>query len=108
MATERNGRLYSVGLNVNRINIDWVLPFFDVSTGLWRPFIGGKLRWRLDSGTLRGPTAGGHRGDSGGPLAAIGSEPRQARKGATVVTDSGAGVWLLGSPPYSSLGGRIG
>ena len=38
-------------------------------------------------------------GGPGGPLAMIGSEPRQARKGATVVTDSCAGVWLSGSPP---------
>jgi hypothetical protein len=29
-----------------------------------------------------------------GPPATIGCEPRQARKGAAVVTDSGAGVWL--------------
>ncbi len=46
------------------------------------------------------PANGGRYGDSGGPLAAIGNELRQARKGATVVTDSGAGVWLLGSPPF--------
>jgi len=32
----------------------------------------------------------------------IGSEPRQARKGATVITDSCAGVWLSGSPPSPS------
>jgi len=38
-------------------------------------------------------------GDSDGPLAAIDSEPRQARKGATVVIDSGAEVWLSESPP---------
>ncbi len=31
-----------------------------------------------------------------GPLATIGYEPRQARKGATVVIDSCAGVWLIG------------
>jgi len=30
-----------------------------------------------------------------GPLATIGSELRQARKGATVATDSGAGMWLV-------------
>ncbi len=29
-----------------------------------------------------------------GPLATISCEPRQARKGATVTVDSGAGVWL--------------
>jgi hypothetical protein len=29
----------------------------------------------------------------------IGSELRQARKGATVVTNSCAGVWLSGLPP---------
>ena len=29
-----------------------------------------------------------------GPLAMTGYEPRQARKGATVVADSCAGVWL--------------
>jgi len=40
----------------------------------------------------------GH-GGSNGPLAAIDSEPRQARKGATVVIDSGAEVWLFESPP---------
>ena len=38
-------------------------------------------------------------GDPGGPLAMIGSEPRQARKGATVVTESCAEVWLSGLPP---------
>ena len=41
-------------------------------------------------------------GDPGGPLAAIGSEPRQARKGATVITNSCAGVWLSGLPPSPS------
>ncbi len=30
-----------------------------------------------------------------GPLATIGSELRQARKGATVAADSGAGMWLI-------------
>ena len=30
-----------------------------------------------------------------GPLATIHCEPRQARKGATVAVDSGAGVWLV-------------
>ena len=30
-----------------------------------------------------------------GPLAMIGRKPRQARKGATVLTDSCAGVWLV-------------
>ncbi len=30
-----------------------------------------------------------------GPLATILCEPRQARKGATVAVDSGAGVWLV-------------
>ena len=30
-----------------------------------------------------------------GPLATIGCEPRQARKGATVAADSCAGVWLV-------------
>ena len=38
-------------------------------------------------------------GGSDGPLAAIDSKPRQARKGATVVIDSGAEVWLFESPP---------
>ncbi|EED36278.1 DNA polymerase III, gamma and tau subunit [Luminiphilus syltensis NOR5-1B] len=42
----------------------------------------------------------GRNGGPDGPLAAIGSEPRQARKGATVITDSGAGVWLSGLPPF--------
>jgi len=32
---------------------------------------------------------------SAGPLATIRREPRQARKGATVVADSCAGVWLV-------------
>ena len=32
-----------------------------------------------------------------GPLATLGSEPRQARKGATVVADACAGVWLVGA-----------
>src|SRR5690625_5536643 len=36
-----------------------------------------------------------------GPLAMIGSEPRQARKGAAVAADSCAGVWLTGPPPSS-------
>ena len=40
-------------------------------------------------------------GDSDGPLATIDSEPRQARKGATVVIDSGAEVWLFESPPIT-------
>ncbi len=31
-----------------------------------------------------------------GPLAMTGCEPRQARKGAAVVTDACAGVWLAG------------
>ena len=30
----------------------------------------------------------------------IGSETRQARKGATVITESCAGVWLSGLPPF--------
>ena len=34
-----------------------------------------------------------------GPLAAIDYKPRQARKGAAVVIDSSAGVWLLVLPP---------
>ena len=38
-------------------------------------------------------------GGSIGPLATINCEPRQARKGAAVTIDSGAGVWLLGLPP---------
>ena len=32
-----------------------------------------------------------------GPLATLGSEPRQARKGATVVADACAGVRLAGA-----------
>ena len=39
-------------------------------------------------------------GNPGGPSAMIGSEIRQARKGATVVADSCAGVWLSGLPPF--------
>jgi len=38
-------------------------------------------------------------GGSIGPLATIDCEPRQARKGAAVTIDSGAGVWLLELPP---------
>lgn len=34
-----------------------------------------------------------------GPLATTSCEPRQARKGAAVVIDSGAEVWLLELPP---------
>ena len=41
-------------------------------------------------------------GGPGGPLATIDSELRQARKGATVIIDSCAGVWLFGSPPLSA------
>ncbi len=40
--------------------------------------------------TIDGSTVG-----RAGPLAAIGRKPRQARKGATVATDSGAGMWLV-------------
>ena len=63
------------------------------------PGRGVALRGRTDFATLRTPPSSGCYGDSDGPLAAIGDEPRQARKGATVVTDSGAGVWLSESPP---------
>ena len=35
-----------------------------------------------------------------GPPATINSEPRQARKGATVVMDLCAGVWLEVPPPH--------
>ncbi len=35
-----------------------------------------------------------------GPFATIDDEPRQARKGAAVVVDSGAGVWLFELPPF--------
>ena len=38
-------------------------------------------------------------GGSIGPFAAIDYEPRQARKGAAVIIDSSAGVWLLELPP---------
>ena len=34
-----------------------------------------------------------------GPLATRSCEPRQAWKGAAAAADSGAGVWLVGSPP---------
>jgi len=34
-----------------------------------------------------------------GPFATIDDEPRQARKGAAVIIDSGAGVWLFELPP---------
>ena len=36
-----------------------------------------------------------------GALAMVNCEPRQARKGATVVIDSGAEVWLFESPPIT-------
>ncbi len=61
------------------------------------------LRPEGDFATLLSPQSGGLYGDSDGPLAAISDEPRQARKGATVVTDSGAGVWLSESPPLSRM-----
>jgi len=67
--------------------------FYSVST----------LRARCDFATLAAPPNGGICGDSDGPLAAISDELRQARKGATVVTDSGAGVWLSESPPYTRM-----
>jgi len=35
-----------------------------------------------------------------GPPATIVRKPRQVRKEATVVDDSGAGVWLAGLPPF--------
>ena len=38
-------------------------------------------------------------GDPVGPLATIVCKPRQGRKAATVVNDSGAGMWLAGLPP---------
>ena len=57
------------------------------------------LRNRRLFETLCVPVLNGAYGGSDGPLAAIDSEPRQARKGATVVIDSGAGVWLFESPP---------
>ena len=39
-----------------------------------------------------------------GPLATISCELRQARKGATVTVDSGAGVWLaLAASNFSQL-----
>ena len=41
-------------------------------------------------------------GDPTGPLATTSCEPRQARKGAAAAADSGAGVWLVGSPPADS------
>jgi hypothetical protein len=40
-------------------------------------------------------------GDLLGPFAMIGRKLRQARKGATVATDSCAGVWLGRLPPVS-------
>ena len=42
-----------------------------------------------------------------GPFATTGCEPRQARKGATVAADSGAEVWLGGSPPAFSAVRRL-
>ena len=47
------------------------------------------------SASIRGPVV-----THFGPLAAICCELRQARKGATVTTDSGAEVWLGGLPPF--------
>ena len=61
--------------------------------------VGSKVAEREGFGDTMRPVNGGHYGDSGGPPAATGSKPRQARKGATVVTESGAGVWLPGLPP---------
>ena len=52
----------------------------------------------IDFETMRGPF-GGRCGGPGGPLAMPGSEPRQARKGATVTADACAGVWLSGPLP---------
>lgn len=34
-----------------------------------------------------------------GPFAMLSRKPRQARKGAAVAVDVGAGVWLIGLPP---------
>ena len=45
-------------------------------------------------------SAPNHYGSPGGPSATIDSELRQARKGATVIIDSCAGVWLFGLPPF--------
>ena len=42
-------------------------------------------------------------GDPVGPLATIACKPRQVRKEATVASDSGAGVWLAGLPPQTSV-----
>ena len=56
------------------------------------------MRRAGDFATLRVPPVGGLCGGSDGPLAAISDEPRQARKGATVVTDSCAEVWLAELP----------
>jgi len=42
-------------------------------------------------------------GDSAGPLATLTGEPGQARKGAAVVRDVCAGVWLVESPPIFLL-----
>ena len=41
-------------------------------------------------------------GDPTGPLATTSCEPRQAWKGAAAAADSGAGVWLVGSPPFAT------
>ena len=62
----------------------------------------GLLAWQGGFGDNTRPLRGGPRccGGPGGPPAMISSEPRQAWKGATVVTDSCAGVWLFGSPPF--------
>ena len=38
-----------------------------------------------------------------GPPATIGCEPRQARKGATVAADSGAGVWRVRAATPSAV-----
>jgi len=37
-----------------------------------------------------------------GPLATLDREPRQARKGATVTVDAGAGVWLVRATALTS------
>ena len=89
MLGSAGGMLISLTFKVNIINIVWYAGYAGLEVAV-------HLRFR----DTRRPAMSGHHGDSGGPLAAIGNEPRQARKGATVVTDSGAGVWLLESPPF--------
>ena len=66
-----------------------------------RLFFAGQTRYacRCPHRGRERPFRGTPDGGPTGPFATTNCEPRQARKGATVAADSGAGVWLGGSPP---------